>query len=181
MLVAVTVLVSGLLSGCGNRATEDDLPAIAAGSTEELVSTPNAVVERVVDGDTIVARIGSRSETVRLIGLDTPETVARTRPVQCYGPEASEFLKALLPEGTQITLLRDEEARDAYDRLLGYVVRSGDSLFVNLELVTAGYAAVLTFPPNDHYAEAFNRAEREAVSAARGLWGACGGPDVPLE
>ena len=142
---------------------------------------PNAVVERVVDGDTIVATIGGRSETVRLIGVDTPESVAPTRPVQCYGKEASLFLAAVLPAGTGITLLRDVEARDVYDRLLGYVVRSSDGIFVNLELVAAGYAAVLSYPPNDHYAAALDRAQAEAVASGRGLWSACGGPDVPLD
>jgi len=142
---------------------------------------PNAVVERVVDGDTIVARIGDRSETVRLIGVDAPESVAPTRPVQCYGKEASLFLAAMLPVGTDISLVRDVEARDVYDRLLGYVVRSSDGLFVNLELVAAGYAAVLSFPPNDHYAGAMDRAQTDAVASGRGLWSACGGPDVPLD
>ena len=142
---------------------------------------PNAVVERIVDGDTIIARIGERSETVRLIGLDAPESVAPTRPVQCYGKEASGFLEAVLPAGTEITLLRDVEARDVYDRLLGYVVRSSDGLFVNLELVAAGYAAVLSYPPNDHYADVLDRAQAEAVVSGRGLWSACGGPDVPLD
>ena len=142
---------------------------------------PNAVVERIVDGDTIIASIGERSETVRLIGLDAPESVAPTRPVQCYGKEASGFLEAVLPAGTEITLLRDVEARDVYDRLLGYVVRSSDGLFVNLELVAAGYAAVLSYPPNDHYADVLDRAQAEAVVSGRGLWSACGGPDVPLD
>lgn len=140
----------------------------------------NAVVERVVDGDTLIARIGSRSETVRLIGIDTPESVAPTRPVQCYGQEATLYLAALLPAGSEITLARDVEARDAYDRVLGYVVRSRDGMFVNLELVAAGYAAAFNYPPNDHHAAAFARAEAQAVAAGRGLWSACGGPDVPL-
>lgn len=142
---------------------------------------PNAVVERVVDGDTIVARIGGRSETVRLIGVDAPESVAPTRPVQCYGKEASLFLAATLPAGTEISLVRDVEARDVYDRLLGYVVRSRDGLFVNLELVAAGYAAVLSYPPNDQYTDVLDRAQAEAVVSGRGLWSACGGPDVPLD
>ena len=141
---------------------------------------PNAVVERVVDGDTIIARIRDRSETVRLIGLDAPESVAPTRPVQCFGTEASRFLQAVLPAGTEITLLRDVEARDIYDRLLGYVVRSHDGLFVNLQVVAAGYAAVLTYPPNDHYADALDRAQADAVASGLGLWRVCGGPDVPL-
>jgi len=142
---------------------------------------PNAVVERVVDGDTLIARVGNRSETVRLIGVDAPESVAPTRPVQCFGREASLFLAATLPAGTEISLVRDVEARDVYDRLLGYVVRSSDGLFVNLALVADGYAAVLNYPPNDHYADSLSRAETEAQAAGRGLWSLCGGPDVPLE
>ena len=73
------------------------------------------------------------------------------------------------------------EARDVYDRLLGYVVRSSDDLFVNLELVAAGYAAVLSYPPNDHYADVLDRAQAEATASGLGLWSACGGPDVPLD
>ena len=124
--------------------------------------------------------IGDRLETVRLIGIDTPESVAPTRPVQCFGREAALHLEEMLPAGTEITLVRDVEARDVYDRLLGYVVRSRDGLFVNLELVAAGYAAVLNYPPNDYYADVLARAQADAVAVGRGLWSACGGPDVPL-
>ena len=141
---------------------------------------PNATVERVVDGDTIDVLIGSREETVRLLGIDTPESVAPTRPVQCFGKEATQHLEAVLPAGTEITLVRDVEARDVYQRLLAYVIRSHDGLFVNLELVAAGFAAVLNYPPNDHYARVLARAEADAVAAGRGLWGHCGGADVPL-
>lgn len=162
-------------------------PGVPAAGRDEAVGggiekswTPNATIERVVDGDTIDVLIGNRQETVRLIGIDAPESVAPTRPVQCFGEEASLHLRAVLPAGTEITLVRDVEARDAYQRLLGYVVRSRDGLFVNLELVAAGYAAVLNYPPNDHYAGVLARAEADAVAAGRGLWGHCGGPDVPL-
>ena len=174
-LAAVAPLL--VASGCG---TDAGSPADTSPGTQDHGAV-NAVVERVVDGDTIVARIGGRSETVRLIGVDAPESVAPTRPVQCYGKEASLFLADMLPAGTGISLVRDAEARDVYDRLLGYVVRSGDGLFVNLELVAAGYAAVLNYPPNDHYADVLDRAQAEAVVSGRGLWSACGGPDVPLD
>ncbi|GJM37694.1 MAG: nuclease [Acidimicrobiales bacterium] len=152
-------------------ATVPDQPSLA----------PNATVERVVDGDTIVADIDGRSERVRLLGIDTPESVAENRPDQCYGEEASDYLKALLPEGAAIALILDEEARDQYDRLLAYVVRSSDELFVNLDLIEQGYAGVLIYDPNDHYESLFRSAEREAVTAGVGLWTVCGGPDVPLE
>ena len=153
---------------------------VSVGTDDEHQWAPNATVERVVDGDTIDVLVGGRQETVRLIGIDAPESVAPTRPVQCFGKEASLHLEAVLPEGTEITLVRDVETRDAYQRLLGYVVRSRDGLFVNLELVVAGYAAALNYPPNDHYASVIARAEADAVAADRGLWGHCGGPDVPL-
>ena len=174
VLAAIAPLL--IASGCG---TDAGSPADTSSTQDRHAA--NAVVERVVDGDTIVARIGGRSETVRLIGVDAPESVAPTRPVQCYGKEASLFLAAMLPAGTRISLVRDAEARDVYDRLLGYVVRSSDGLFVNLELVAAGYAAVLSYPPNDHYADVLDRAQAEAVVSGRGLWSACGGPDVPLD
>ncbi len=168
------LLIAG---GCG---TDAGSPADTTTSTRDHHAA-NAVVERVVDGDTIVARIGGRSETVRLIGVDAPESVAPTRPVQCYGKEASLYLADMLPAGTEISLMRDVEARDVYDRLLGYVVRTSDGRFVNLELVAAGYAAVLNYPPNDHYADVLDRAQAEAVVSGLGLWSACGGPDVPLD
>lgn len=170
--------VSGPRAPPAVPAAGPDVAATVGGASDWA---PNATVERVVDGDTIDVMVGGRRETVRLIGIDTPESVAPTRPVQCFGKEASLHLEAMLPVGTEITLVRDVEARDVYQRLLGYVVRSGDGLFVNLELVAAGYAAVLNYPPNDHYAEVLSRAEADAVAAGRGLWGQCGGPDVPLE
>lgn len=174
------MLVLVLVSSCSTPPVTTTGAEVPVGADDEHQWAPNATVERVVDGDTIDVLIGSRQETVRLIGIDAPESVAPTRPVQCFGREASLHLEAVLPAGTGITLVRDVEARDVYQRLLGYVVRSSDGLFVNLELVAAGYAAVLNYPPNDHYASVLARAEADAVAADRGLWGHCGGPDVPL-
>ncbi len=135
----------------------------------------NATVERVVDGDTIVVRIDGGRERVRLIGVDTPESVKPDTPAECFGAEASAFTAALLPEGTPVLLERDVEPRDDYDRLLAYVHRAEDALFVNLELVSAGYAHVLTFPPNVAHTDAFVAAARAARAAGAGLWGACEG------
>ena len=183
LAVAVTdpgAYPSGGADGAPSGGTSGRDPPQPESAPDTMDWAPNAVVERVVDGDTLIARFGGRSETVRLIGIDTPETVARTRPVQCFGAEASAWLAALVPEGSAITVVRDIEARDAYGRLLGYIVRSHDGLFVNLELVTGGYATAFNIAPNDHYEIAFSRAEAEAKRAGRGLWSACGGPDVPL-
>lgn len=150
----------------------------ACGTERGAPSTPtslasNAVVERVVDGDTIHARIDGRDETVRLIGIDTPETVKPGTPVQCFGEEASKHTSALLPAGTRIRLERDAEGRDDYGRLLAYVYRAGDGLFVNLALVRDGYAQLLTIPPNVAHVAELRAGADDARRQGRGLWSAC--------
>jgi micrococcal nuclease len=130
-------------------------------------------IVRVVDGDTVVARLPGGDENVRLIGIDTPETVDPRKPVQCFGKEASARTKALLPPGTAIRLERDVEARDRYGRLLAYVYRAEDGTFVNLALAQEGYAQPLTIPPNVAYASQFSAAAAGARTAGRGLWGTC--------
>ncbi|HEU0172079.1 MAG TPA: thermonuclease family protein [Acidimicrobiales bacterium] len=139
-----------------------------------------AVVVRVVDGDTVVVAVGGAEESVRLIGIDTPESVARDRPDECFGAEAAQRLAELLPPGTVVRLTRDVEPRDVYDRLLAYVQREPDGLFVNAAQVGDGYAVAKDYPPNTTYRADLERAERAARAAGRGLWPACGGADAPL-
>ena len=120
-----------------------------------LLQTPIVgTVERVIDGDTIRVRLGDRIETVRYIGVDTPETVHPTRGIEPYGLAASAFNRSLV-EDRQVRLDLDVEPRDHYDRLLAYVY--SDSLFVNAELIRQGYAQVMTVPPNVRYADEFVR------------------------
>jgi endonuclease YncB( thermonuclease family) len=138
-----------------------------------------ATVVEVVDGDTLVVDIDGREETIRLIGVDTPETVHPTEPDECFGEQASHHTAALLPPGTELRLTRDVEARDRYDRLLAYVHRADDGLFVNLDLVQQGFADDYPFPPNTAYQRDFALAASRARAAGLGLWGACGGPDAP--
>lgn len=153
---------------------EDALPAAAS-----------AVVTRVVDGDTIEVRIGDRIEDVRLIGVDTPETVKPGEPVECFGPQASRFAHGLL-EGRRVRLVFGVERRDVYGRLLAYAylgragrpdaTRTGAArrgqLF-NATLVRRGLARTLTIPPNDRFAPLLRRLELGAARTGRGLWGAC--------
>jgi micrococcal nuclease len=127
-------------------------------------------VTRVVDGDTVEVQIGGREEDVRYIGVDTPETVKPEEPVQCFGPEASDFNHRLV-EQQWVRLVFDEERRDVYGRLLAYVYL--EDRFVNAELVRRGLARTLTIPPNDRYAKRFKRLQIAAARAGRGLWGAC--------
>ncbi len=140
-----------------------------------------AEVVFVIDGDTIELDIDGQNERVRLIGIDTPETVSQSVPVQCYGAEASNALKGLLPAGSLVRIERGEEARDRYGRLLLYVYRHDDDLFVNQWLIEGGFADAVSYAPNDDYARHFDNVRSEAEAARRGLWGVCDGPDQPLE
>jgi micrococcal nuclease len=147
----------------------------AAGSKAAAPSTSGgATVERVVDGDTIIVHIGGRRERVRLIGIDTPESVKPNTPVQCFAIEASNRTKALLPPGTPVRLVADVEQRDKYKRLLAYVYRVKDNLFVNLSLAHDGYAQPYTFPPDVAHTNELVSAAADARNAGRGLWSACG-------
>ena len=136
----------------------------------------NAKVDRIVDGDTLIANVGGQRERVRLIGINTPESVDRDRPVMCFGKEASSHLEKLVPPGTPIRIERDVEPRDKYGRILGYVYRASDGLFVNMAQVTDGYANQYTFPPNVAYVNEFKKAAARARSERTGLWGACEAP-----
>ena len=133
-----------------------------------------------VDGYTIVVDIIGNRERMRLLGIDTPESVAANRPERCFGWESATYLASLLPKGTEVALIRDIESRDQFDRLLAYVVRSSDQLFVNLDLLERGYAGVMIYEPNSFYRELFEDAENDALRAGIDLRGVCGGPDVPL-
>jgi micrococcal nuclease len=139
-----------------------------------------AVVTRVVDGDTIVAHLGDEDETVRLLGIDTPETKKPNSPIECFGPEAAAQLAELLPEGTVVRLERDVDERDRYGRLLAYVHRSADDLFVNNAMAAGGFATGLRIPPNVARTAELAEAATAARSAGLGLWGRCGGGHEPL-
>ena len=129
-------------------------------------------VTRVVDGDTIHVRVDGEDETVRYIGVDTPETVKPNTPVQCFGKKASAYNHRLV-DGERVRLRFDAERRDRYGRLLAYVYRDKDGLFVNSALVGNGYATTLTIPPNVAHADDFRALERRAREAGKGLWREC--------
>lgn len=142
---------------------------------------------RVIDGDTIEVRVTGRSDgsgagdaeigsdyNVRLIGIDTPETVRPGTPIECFGREASAAAKALL-EGKEVRLVKDVEEADRFDRLLRYVYLADE--MANARLVVNGYAYAYTYPPNVRHSELFVQLQREARENDRGLWSsaACSG------
>jgi micrococcal nuclease len=164
--VVTAVVVALLASGCGHKSpsSSDD-----GGGT----------VVRVIDGDTIVVKLGDTEEHVRLIGIDTPETHKPGTPVECYGPEASAHMTELLPPGTRVRLERDRETRDVYGRLLAYVYRARDGLFLEMAMVKDGFAGPLAISPNTAHRSEIDAAAAKARGDRVGLWGVCGGFHVP--
>lgn len=144
-------------------------PASAAPSTPETPSSYVAIT-KVVDGDTFDVLVDGKTERVRVIGIDTPETVDPRKTVQCFGQEASESARTLLT-GKRVHLDADptQGDRDRYGRLLRYAYRE-DGLFFNEWMIQQGYAHEYTYVTPYQFQQAFKAAEREAREAGRGLW-----------
>lgn len=165
----VSIISAALFAAFSLWYTQDSpfkLPAVPA-------ITPGyyRVVE-VIDGDTIRVDMSGKTETIRFIGVDTPETKKPNSPVQCFGPEASDFTKKLL-SGKSVRLEADAQSdnRDRYGRLLRYVYTQDNSL-VESSLITGGYAfAYLSFPFDKK--EEFAAAQKQAQDTRLGLWAKC--------
>ena len=147
---------------------------VFAGREAAVPDGPREVgrVVRVVDGDTIHVQLDGRREKVRYIGVDTPESVKPGTPVQCFAKRAGAFNRHLVA-GERVRLVLDAEHRDRYGRLLAYVYRKSDGVFVNAALVRRGYAQPLTIAPNVAHAREFRRLAAAARHAGRGMWSAC--------
>jgi micrococcal nuclease len=129
-------------------------------------------VVRVVDGDTIDVEIMGKQESVRLIGIDAPESQYSYEPEECYGTEATQYVRALLSE-REVHLVSDntQTDRDSYGRLLRYVWRD-DGIFVNEQVIAEGYAREYTFKKKYQYQEQFRVSQADAQDGNKGLWGA---------
>jgi len=135
----------------------------------------SATVERVVDGDTFIARRGGRSLRVRLIGINAPESVKPGSPVECFGPESSQVLHDLLPVGSSVSAAYEADGqRDQYGRELWDVWRS-DGQFVQAMLVERGAAEPRLYRPQHQYADALAELGDQARAQDKGLYGKCGG------
>ena len=154
-----------LLAGCGSTGTATD-------TAPGTLHGPYPVV-RSVDGDTIRVNRNGEEIVIRFIGLDTPETVAPDRPVECFGPEASARTKELV-EGGQVWLEYDEASglTDKYDRTLAFVWLDQQTMLNEL-LIAEGYAEEVTYTDGYAHQRDFQDAERAAQSSGLGLWGAC--------
>ena len=152
---------------------EEDTEVGGQVAGEQVEEKDTFLVIRVVDGDTIEIEGGQK---VRYIGIDTPETVHPSKPVECFGQEASAKNKELV-EGKRVRLEKDISETDKYGRLLRYIWL-GD-IFVNDFLVRQGYATSSTYPPDVKYQDQFREAEREARENNRGLWNACQAEATP--
>ena len=152
------------LNDAGNEAGNQDFVA--------------GVVVRAVDGDTAVVRVDGQERRVRLLGVDTPETVHPNKPIQFYGKEASNFTKESL-NGKRVWLEYDSNPQDRYNRHLAYVWLANpktidetsirESMF-NARLLLGGYAKVMIIKPNNKYADLFNKIQAEAQKSKIGMW-----------
>ena len=153
-------------------------PSITPSSQEDENSLPIPsfspkdlyIVEKVIDGDTITVSQRGNKETIRLIGINTPETVDPRRPVDCFGKEASDNAKELLT-GSKVYLEEDatQGSRDKYSRLLRYVYRE-DGLFYNLFMIKNGLAYEYTYDLPYKYTQEFKSAQKTAELQKIGLW-----------
>jgi micrococcal nuclease len=153
---------------------DTDSPTTVPSSPASDSSAGSVVVTRVVDGDTVEVDSGGRVVDVRMIGVDTPESVAPGQPVECFARRASEFTERSL-QGRRVRLEFDVQRTDRYGRTLAYVWLDG-RLF-NEVLLARGYAVLMTVPPNVRYADRFLAAYRHARERGRGVWTACDGED----
>jgi micrococcal nuclease len=150
-----------------------------------------ARVVDVIDGDTIIVSIAGKREHVRLIGIDSPESRPNRRAelqsrdnhrdqktILELGKRASSFSRQLIRRNEEVTLEYDQQQRDHYQRLLAYVWLPNQTM-ANEEILKAGFAYLLTVPPNVKYRERFAAAFKDARAHGRGLWASSNGHSSP--
>lgn len=169
-------LVAGLLllaAGCSASG-----PGAAAPAGEAPPGAQPVRVVRVVDGDTLLLEatgagpLSGGATRVRLLEVDAPESVAPDRPVECWGPEAADALRALAPPGSELVVAPDVEPTDRFGRALLYAW-TADGVLVNEALVRGGHAEAVLVGGNDRHIDRLRAAERAARQEGAGLWGAC--------
>lgn len=131
------------------------------------------VVTDVLDGDTFEVKIGKEKVTIRMLGIDTPETLDPRKPVQCYGKESSEEAKKLLDKReVKLVIDKTQYLTDKYGRILAYVYRD-DGLFINKFLLEKGFAREYTYSKAYELQEEFREIEQKSKIEKEGLWSTC--------
>jgi micrococcal nuclease len=161
--LAALIIIFILLAGCG---TSGEKPA--TGLKQEEKKGNWIKVSRVIDGDTFEIVNRGTKERVRLIGVDTPETVKPDSPAEPFGKEASDFTRKMI-EGKMVRLEFDVQERDKYGRLLAYVYLE-DGTMLNSRLLEEGLASIVTIPPNVRMADTFLKIQRKARQEKKGIW-----------
>jgi micrococcal nuclease len=168
-LAAAAAAVAAACCACSAPAPQAPPPVAGPGDA--------GVVERVVDGDTLIARIDGARVRVRLLGVDAPESAAGYGSAECFGAEASEEARRLLPRGARVDLVTDatQGPYDRFGRRLAEVTVRGRDRTVNEDLIAGGAAEVFRGDGRARLLPALLAAERAARSARLGLWSACRG------
>lgn len=170
-LICVAVFTGIILTGCNDmELAPSDFDAPPQESDSTITRTETVDIKKVIDGDTVdvVTRDGE-TERIRLLLIDTPESVHPSEPVQAYGQEASEFANSYLTAGEKVMLERGNPETDKYDRTLGYLWV--DDVNFNQVMLEEGYARVAyVFEPNTRYINEFRQAESNAQQAKLNIW-----------
>jgi len=174
--------ISSTPSEAPSRVASAIPPEVPLLESESEPVLDNARVIRVVDGDMLKVNFRGKPESIRLIGIDTPESRSNKKAIKdaergnldirtiiSMGKQATKFVNTLVSAGDTVKIEFDVQARDKYGRLLGYIYLP-DGRMLNEEIVKAGYANLMTIPPNVKYQERFLKAYREARENRRGLW-----------
>ena len=175
IILALLWLFNGDISEVFNNSSPVNNTEIESESESDIIS---GTVKRVIDGDTLVVSINNQDRRVRMLGVDTPETVHPKKGVQPYGKEASNFTKQSLT-GRRVWLEYDSSPLDRYERHLAYIwlerpAKIDESSIrremFNARLLLEGYAKVMIIKPNKRYEDLFKKFQSEAQSSKRGLW-----------
>ncbi len=149
--------------------------ALIARASSDNASADTVAVIRAVDGDTIIATVERTDERIRVLGIDSPESVKPNAPVECFGPQASRNAKSWVRTHPRVVLRTDPAApdRDRYGRLLRYVEPTGGGRDLSIVQVAGGYARVAAYGQKLSKLDRLSAAQRTARRHDRGLWGRC--------
>lgn len=166
IVIIIIILLIGLITGATNK---EEIWKIITGKTDTSNSQKGCKVISVVDGDTFKIMYEGKEEKVRLIGIDTPESVHPDKSKNTeYGIQVSNYVKELIEE-KEVKLEFDVSQRDKYGRLLAYVYLENNEM-LNEKLLKEGYAKISTYPPNVKYVEQFTKIQEESRRNEVGLW-----------